>query len=242
MFVRTESFKEFIRYYPVVSFIIFLHILIYLLTVLPAFFPSKWLFETFMGVNLYIVQGEYWRLVTPIFLHSGFPHMLFNSFSLVLFGPALERILGKPRFIILYLGTGVIANVATLILKPLTFTHVGSSGAIFGLFGIYLAMVLLRKDLITRANSQVILTIAVVGVIMTFVQSNINITAHIFGLISGFLLGAFQLGRGRELADSFKNVSYRRTRSSSGRPTFTPKTLIWIIIGILAVLGLLGRF
>lgn len=197
MFVRTESFKEFIRYYPVVSFIVLIHILLYFLTVIP-FFPSAWLFETMVGVNLYIVQGEYWRLVTPIFIHGGLTHVLFNSFSLVLFGPALERILGKPRFISLYLATGILANVATLLLKPLTYTHVGSSGAIFGLFGIYLAIVLLRKDLMSRENSQVILTMAVIGVIMTFLQPHINVIAHIFGLISGFILGSLTIGKGRK--------------------------------------------
>ncbi len=197
MFVRTESFKEFIRYYPVVSFIVLIHILLYLLTVIPAF-PSAWLFETLMGVNLYIVQGEYWRLVTPIFIHSGLAHVLFNSFSLVLFGPALERMLGKSRFILLYLATGILANVATLLLKPLTYTHVGSSGAIFGLFGVYLAIVLLRKDLMSRENTQVILTIAIIGVLMTFLQPNINVTAHLFGLISGFVLGSMLIGKGRQ--------------------------------------------
>lgn len=197
MFVRTESFKEFIRYYPVVSFIVLIHILLYLLTVIPAF-PSAWLFEPLMGVNLYIVQGEYWRLVTPIFIHSGLAHVLFNSFSLVLFGPALERMLGKSRFILLYLATGILANVATLLLKPLTYTHVGSSGAIFGLFGVYLAIVLLRKDLMSRENTQVILTIAIIGVLMTFLQPNINVTAHLFGLISGFVLGSMLIGKGRQ--------------------------------------------
>ncbi len=195
-----------------------------------------------MGVNLYIVQGEYWRLVTPIFVHSGITHMLFNSFSLVLFGPGLERILGKSRFILLYLATGVLANVATLILKPLTYTHVGSSGAIFGIFGIYLAIVFLRKDMMSRENSQVILTIAIIGVIMTFLQPNINITAHLFGLLTGFILGAIQIGRGKALTESLRNISFQRPNYSTGRPKFNSKNLIWIAIALLAILGLLGRF
>lgn len=189
MFTRTESLRDFIRFYPVISIIISIHILLYLLTALPIF-PSKYLFGLLAGVNLYVVNGEYWRLFTPIFMHAGFAHMLFNSFSLVLFGPALEQMLGKTKFILIYLVTGIAANVATLILEPLTYTHVGSSGAIFGLFGFYISIIMFRKAMLSRENSQTIMTIAIIAVIMTFVQSNINITAHIFGMLAGFLIGA----------------------------------------------------
>jgi rhomboid protease GluP len=189
MFTRTENFREFIRYYPVVSIIVGVHILLYLLTIFPVF-PNRLLFEKLAGVNLYIAEGEYWRLVTPIFLHSGFPHMLFNSFSLVLFGPALERIIGKKKFVILYFTAGIAANIATFLLKPLTFIHVGSSGAIFGLFGFYISLVLFKRHLLSRQNTQIILTISAIGLIMTFVQPNINVTAHIFGFIAGIVTGA----------------------------------------------------
>ncbi len=94
MFTRTESLRDFIRFYPVITFIIFIHIILYLLMALPIF-PSKFLFERLAGVNLYVVNGEYWRLVTPIFMHAGFAHMLFNIFSLVLFVPAHEQLLGR---------------------------------------------------------------------------------------------------------------------------------------------------
>lgn len=196
MFTRTESFKEFIRFYPIVSIILLLNILFYLLTVLPVF-PNSYIFERLAGVNLFIREGEVWRLATPIFMHSGFAHVLFNSFSLVLFGPALERIAGKAKFAGIYLITGISANVATLLLEPLTYTHVGSSGAIFGLFGFFAAVAYFRKDLMSRENSQIIITIAVIGLIMTFIQPNINISAHIFGFISGFLIGALSLKRNR---------------------------------------------
>ena len=189
MFTRTESLRDFIRLYPVISIIITIHILLYLLTALPIL-PSRFIFELLSGVNLYIVNGDYWRLVTPIFMHAGFAHMLFNSFSLVLFAPALEQLLGKTKFILLYLFTGIAANIATLILEPPTYTHVGSSGAIFGLFGFYISIIMFRKAMMSRENSQTIMTIAIIAVIMTFVQSNINITAHIFGMLAGFLTGA----------------------------------------------------
>ncbi|RHW34868.1 rhomboid family intramembrane serine protease [Neobacillus notoginsengisoli] len=189
MFARTESLGQFIRYYPVVSVIIAIHLALYLASTLPIF-PNYWFFDNFAGVNLYITHGEYWRLLTPIFLHGGFTHLLFNSFSLVLFGPGLERMLGRGKFIFVYLVSGIAANFATYLLEPLTYRHVGSSGAIFGLFGYYVSIVLLRKRTMSRQDSQTIVTIAAISIVMTFLQPNINITAHLFGLLAGFLLGA----------------------------------------------------
>lgn len=240
MFIRTESFKEFTRYYPIITGIIFIHIVMYLLMILP-FFPGGYIFERLAGVNLYIMEGELWRLVTPMFLHSGFPHLLFNSFSLILFGPGLEHILGRKRFTLLYLSTGILANLATLILKPLTYTHVGSSGAIFGLFGIYLAMIFFRKDMLSRENTQMVLAIVIIGVFMTFVNANVNVTAHIFGLLSGLILGSFAIDRGRELTSSFQRIT-KRTLHSSGRPRkWSPTSILLAILIVLALIGLLSR-
>ncbi|WP_026580731.1 rhomboid family intramembrane serine protease [Bacillus sp. J33] len=241
MFTRTESLREFLRFYPVVSTIIFIHILLYLLTVIPIF-PNALIFEKLAGVNLYIIEGEYWRLVTPIILHSGFPHVLFNSFSLVLFGPALEQILGKSKFIFLYVTAGVAANIATLLLEPMTYIHVGASGAIFGLFGFFAAIIIFRKDLLSRENSQIILTITVIGVIMTFLQPNINVTAHIFGLIAGFLIGAAFLSKGRQ---SMSASMQRPGRMSGLRPSLkgvpASRLILWGVVLLLAVLGFLAK-
>jgi len=196
MFTRTESFRDFIRLYPIVSTIITIHIALYLVTVLP-FFPNYWFFETLSGVNLYIAQGEIWRLITPTFMHSGFSHMFFNSFSLLLLGPALERMVGSGKFLLIYFLSGVISNLATFAIEPLPYTHVGSSGAIFGLFGFYLALIKFRKNWLTRQNSQIIITLCAISLIMTFLQPNINITAHLFGLLGGFSLGAIPYIRGK---------------------------------------------
>ncbi|MDQ7862811.1 rhomboid family intramembrane serine protease [Peribacillus frigoritolerans] len=70
-------------------------------------------------------------LITPIFLHSTFTHLLFNGFSLAIFGPFLEKLLGAFKFSIFFLSTGILANIATFLINPLTYNHVGASGAIF---------------------------------------------------------------------------------------------------------------
>lgn len=191
MFVRTESFRSFIRFYPIVTILVGINILMWLyINIAP---NGISVYKQLIGFNLAVEQGEWWRLFTPIFLHQGFGHMLFNSFSLVLFGPALERLLGKGKILFVYVISGIIANIATFIFAPSFYLHLGASGAIFGLFGVYLYILVFRKELIDRANQQIILTIMVIGLIMTFLQPNINITAHLFGLLAGTVVAPLVL-------------------------------------------------
>ncbi|WP_066369976.1 rhomboid family intramembrane serine protease [Neobacillus fumarioli] len=241
MFTRTENFWDYLRLYPVVSTIVAIHIVLYLCTILPIF-PNIWFIETFSGVNLYIKEGQFWRLITPTFMHSSFSHMLFNSFSLVIFGPALERMIGSGRFLFVYLLSGIIANTATFLFESLTYTHVGSSGAIFGLFGYYVSIIMFRKNLLSRQNSQIIITLLIISFIMTFLQPNINITAHLFGLLGGFLLGTIAYFNENDFSHSMKEVSYwagtQKRRLSFQSPL---KVIVWGAIIIIAIIGLIAQ-
>lgn len=239
MFTRTESVREFIRFYPIVSWIVSIHIFLYLLTILPVF-PYHWFFETFSGVNLYIMKGEIWRLITPTFMHSGFSHMLFNSFSLVLFGPPLEQMLGSRRFLLIYLASGLCANLATFLLEPLTYTHVGSSGAIFGLFGYYIAMIVFRKKWISKEDTQIILGFCAIGLIVTFIQQNINTTAHFFGLFGGFLLGTIPYFNRNRLHESMREAVHLAGRHKLRFSRQSPlKVIFWSVVILFAVIGFL---
>lgn len=196
MFIRNERLSEFTRWYPVVTALVIVHVITYLLTIFP-FLPNSWMFRMFAGTNLYIELGEWWRLITPIFLHNGFGHFIFNTFSLVIFAPPLERALGKGRFILTYLGTGILANIMTFFAESPTYSHVGSSGAIYGLLGVYLAVILFAKHLIPRHSSQTVLPILALGFIMTFIQPQINIIAHVGGCIIGLAFGYFWIQRNK---------------------------------------------
>ncbi|CDQ21507.1 Membrane associated serine protease, rhomboid family [Halobacillus karajensis] len=254
MFVRTENFREFIRFYPIVSFLVGLHFALWLLmdfVQLGIFVELK---QWGTGMNVLILNGEYWRLVTPIFLHGDFAHALFNSFSLVLFGPALEQMLGKIKFIWMYIFAGIVGNLGTFVVDPdAYYWHLGASGAIFGIFGVYLFMVMNRKQLIDTANSQIILAIFAIGLFMTFARPNINIYGHLFGLIGGFAIAPVILRNARPF--SLWQIRTRHSRPDREDISFDPnrwknrpyskkktgKYILWGIIIFLALFALANR-
>lgn len=202
MFLRSESFDEYIKAYKVVTVLIAINLFFFIWTGMFPFLGGAEIQALGIGNNFFIAAGEWWRLVTPIFLHGGLMHVAFNSFALFLFGPALERMLGGPRFLLVYLGTGIFANIVYFFLGNPMVSHLGASGAVFGLFGMYVYMVLMRRDLISSMNSQMIMVIVAIGVIMTFVNPGINIIAHIFGLIAGALIAPLALS-GVRYGDQF---------------------------------------
>lgn len=186
MFTRRESFKEYIRLYPVVSVLIAMNIFIYVLTMLP--FIGNIIFNFGIGVNFLISEGEWWRFITPMFLHGGILHILFNMFALYLFGPELEKLTGKVRFLTIYFMAGLFGTIITFLIQNPMYTHVGASGAIYGIFGAFGALVYYARNTMPQLK-QIILPIIVISVIMTFLTPNINVTAHLTGLAVGFLIG-----------------------------------------------------
>lgn len=189
MFIRRESFQQYIKMYPVVSTIIALNIIVYLITLIPG--TGIEILYKGASVNGLIAEGEWWRLLTSMFLHAGFLHILFNMFSLFLFGPELEKIAGKMRFLTIYFLAGNFGGIATFAFeKDPLYASVGASGAIFGIIGAFGALLYYMRHVMPQLR-QIILPIIVVSVIMTFLQANINIMAHLGGLVTGFILGLF---------------------------------------------------
>lgn len=187
MFIRTESFSQYIRLYPFVTTIIAINILVYIVTGLPIQL-SRELYFLGMGINPLIAEGEWWRLFTPMFLHFGITHLLFNMFSLFIFGPELERVAGKARFLTVYMLSGIFANIASFFLGGPEMSHVGASGAIYGIFGAFGALIYYTKKALPQLR-QIMLPIIIISLIMTFLQPNINIIGHLSGIVVGFLIG-----------------------------------------------------
>lgn len=252
MFLRTErSVKEFMQYYPIVSALVIINLVLWFVVYVLPLPVGPQLFQWGAGHNLSVhIYGEYWRLITPIFLHGGFTHALFNSFALVLFGPALEQMLGKYKFIIAYLVTGIAGNIGTYIVNPLSpIPHIGASGAIYGLFGIYLFMVLFRKHLIDPGNAQIVMTIFFIGLVMTFIRPGINIYAHLFGFIGGFALGPlilrqanpFSIYRNRPSKSSSEGIGFDPNRWVKKRKRKKITRIIVIAFIILVVIGIISQ-
>ncbi|MEK5331010.1 MULTISPECIES: rhomboid family intramembrane serine protease [unclassified Lysinibacillus] len=190
MFSRTENFKQYTSYYPVVSTLIAVNLILYVLTLVPVIGELLWNYG--IQVNFLVQSGEWWRVFSAMFLHANFMHVLFNMFSLFLFGPELEKIAGKARFITIYLLSGIVGNMATFMLNDGSYASLGASGAIFGIFGAFGALVYYTRRTMPMLR-KLILPIIVISVIMTFLQSNVNVYAHLGGLVTGFILGLIYL-------------------------------------------------
>lgn len=125
--------------------------------------------------------AEPWRMITSTFLHSPntFLHLLFNMYSLFIFGPVIESLVGRVRFLVLYLVSGFAGSVAVLLMAP-GIAVVGASGAIFGLMGAY--FVITRH--LGRGQTQVFIVIAL-NLVIGFVIPGVAWQAHLGGLIAG---------------------------------------------------------
>jgi len=131
-----------------------------------------------------VAGGDYWRLLTAAFLHGSILHIAFNMYALYLFGPFVERALGITRFIASYLTMAVVSSVFVYWLEHPEVATIGASGAVFGLFG--LALILLIKA--KQDVRSLLVLLAINAVIST--QGNISWQGHLGGFISGCVLGA----------------------------------------------------
>ncbi|MGW4883495.1 rhomboid family intramembrane serine protease [Streptomyces murinus] len=132
-----------------------------------------------------IAQGQYYRLLTSMFLHAGFTHLLFNMLSLWWIGGPLEAALGRARYLALYAVSGLAGSALTYLLAAPNAPSLGASGAIFGLFGA--TGVLMRR---LNYDMRPLFALLVINLIITFTPGfNIAWQAHVGGLVAGVVTG-----------------------------------------------------
>ncbi len=181
-----------------------------------------------------IWSGQWWRLVTAIFLHAGPLHLLLNGFSLFNLGLFLEPTLGSRRFLVLFFASGLVSGLATLVFVTGTLS-VGASGAVFGLAGLLLADELTRRRMYRRVAVEVgprwrprvsIIPILVLNLALGLAIPAVNNYAHVGGLVGGFLLGTAWIERNlRHAARSW--LAY---------------ALLALLVGVLGVAGFRPAF
>jgi rhomboid protease GluP len=138
-----------------------------------------------------IAQGEWWRMLTSIFLHANVVHLLFNAWGLFIFGPVVERTFGRLRMLTIFLVSGFLGSVASYVARPIALPEVlipsvGASGALFGLVGAVLVHSYRRRDsALGRANLQWVLMIIVLNLVIGFSVPRIDIMAHVGGAVGG---------------------------------------------------------
>lgn len=197
IFLRYESFREYLRSYPVTVALITLNIVYFIVVALNG--------STTNGENLY-EHGAFftvpsidpfgleqpWRYVTSMFMHSGFQHLFFNMFSLIVFAPPLERLLMSVKYGVFYLLCGVLANALSAVMAIVEHKDyliaVGASGAIYGIYGAFLYIAVFRKRWLDEASRKTVYMILGFGIIYSIMMPKVSLWGHIGGGLAGFLL------------------------------------------------------
>lgn len=139
------------------------------------------------------IKGQWWRLLSSCFIHIGLIHLLLNMYALLFIGLMLEPLLGKTRFIVTYLLTGIIASSTSLWWHDVS-VSAGASGAIFGMYGVFLALLttpLVEKS--TRRPLFISIAIYIVYNLASGLKEGVDNAAHIGGILSGILFGYLML-------------------------------------------------
>jgi rhomboid protease GluP len=140
-------------------------------------------------------RGQWWRLLTGVFVHIGILHILLNMWVLTAAGPLVERMLGNAGFLLMYLVAGLCGSLTSLCWEPLA-VSAGASGAIFGIYGALLGVLLRQhhsvpaKALRQLRNSGA--GFLVYNLLFGMVHAGIDSAAHVGGLVAGFLCGVVQ--------------------------------------------------
>ncbi len=174
--------KEFSK--TLTFWIILINIAVYITILInPPFIYYLWSYNL-----LYNSPVEIWRFVTPIFTHAQLWHLVANLFSLIYLGSLVEKYLTKTEYLSIYLGTGIISEIATTIayslFRPETIGF-GASGAIYGLMGFIITTVVDDKK--DRLKVLIVVIISAIGVNL-FIP-NVGNVAHFAGLVSGLVFG-----------------------------------------------------
>lgn len=140
------------------------------------------------------MRGEYWRIVTNIFVHIGLLHIFMNMWIFAVMGPNVERIYGTIKFLLAYFFVGIIASLTSIYMDP-RLISAGASGAVFGVFGLWFGFLLANRGILQENFVKDNMKSAVVFLILIlangFMRTGIDNAAHVGGVVSGVMCGFF---------------------------------------------------
>lgn len=171
---------------PVVTYIlIVLNLMVFLYGVLHG---NDELISMF-GNNYELVQnGEFYRLFTCMFVHADILHILFNMIALYSIGPVVERYYGKSKFLLIYLVSGLLGSIFSGVFMTADSISIGASGAIFGLLGSICYFTYYYRATLQGILRGSIMPVIIINLVIGFLSSSIDLSAHIGGLIGGILI------------------------------------------------------
>ena len=155
--------------------------------------PGGKLFDKWLLFGPFVAEGEWWRLITSMFLHAGILHIALNMLGLWWLGSMVEQLLGHGRYLGLYFAAGLAGSAGALLASPLQPT-VGASGAIYGILG----SLLILEWLQTGTFAGPALTLIVINLAFSFTASGISWGGHIGGLVAG-IAGTLAFWQARRL-------------------------------------------
>ncbi|GAB2573381.1 rhomboid family intramembrane serine protease [Gracilibacillus alcaliphilus] len=138
--------------------------------------------------NIAVLDGEWWRIITSMFLHIGILHLLLNMMALFFIGTLVERMYGNLRFFLIYFLSGIAGGLCSFAFNPSV--GAGASGAIFGLFGALLYFGLKKPNLFFKTIGANVIFIVILNIIFGFTIPQIDNGAHLGGLVGGFIVAA----------------------------------------------------
>jgi len=198
MFVRRESFREYLRRYPVTSVLLGINTLVMLYVLINGGVEEsgKLYWYGAMGSEAF-TEHQYWRLFTSAFLHAGVMHFLMNMFSILVLAAPLEMMLGRGKYILFFVLTVLASSLSVYFLS--NDFAVGASGYGFGVLGLYLYFILRMRGLLDPGSVRTILAFVAINWIYTFMNAGISISGHFGGFLGGFLFGAVFIPSVKEL-------------------------------------------
>lgn len=168
---------------PIVTYsIILLNIIVFMLSLL----DYNMIINCFANYYINVKNGEIYRLLTACFVHANFLHIFFNMYALYYIGPMVEKYYGKLKYLLIYLGSGIMGSLFSVVLS--NSVSIGASGAIFGLFGSMLYFGYKYRATLDGFVRSGIIPVLFINLILGFIVPNIDVYGHIGGLVGGLLL------------------------------------------------------